>query len=97
LTERAYSDFSLRLQFNFAEGANSGVAFRAAPGEGLAAPGSPRHPEIQLQDDSFPAYANQQRIQRTGALYNIAIDRVPTLKPLTPRLESQTYRELYRL
>jgi len=41
------------------------VAFRAAPGEGRP---SERllHPEIQLQDDSFPGYANQQRVQRTG-------------------------------
>jgi hypothetical protein len=80
LTTRDYSDFVLRLEFKFAEGANSGIGFRAAPGEGLAAVGSPRHPEIQLQDDSFAAYANQQRMQRTGALYNLAIDRPARLK-----------------
>ncbi|HKB37888.1 MAG TPA: family 16 glycoside hydrolase, partial [Gemmataceae bacterium] len=78
LTERDYADFVLRLEFKFAAGANSGIAFRAAPGEGLI--GGRLHPEIQLQDDSFPAYSNQQRVQRTGALYAIAIDRLARLK-----------------
>jgi len=81
LTERDYADFVLRLEFKFVAGANSGIAFRAAPGEGLTGGSPPRlHPEIQLQDDSFPAYRNQQRVQRTGALYNIAIDRLAQLK-----------------
>src|SRR5205807_1442774 len=48
LTERSYGDFVLRLQFKLSPGANSGVAFRAVPGE--------KPPEIQLMDDSDPKY-----------------------------------------
>ncbi len=79
LTEKDYSDFLLRLEFQVTAGANSGVAFRAAPGEGAR----PRlHPEIQVQDDAFPPYGPQRNEQRTGALYGIALDRLPRLLPV---------------
>jgi len=68
LTERDYGDFILRLEFQFASGQTAGHLPRRSR-RGIQFPGSPLNPEIQLQDDSFPGYANHQRVQRTGALY----------------------------
>ena len=76
LTQQDYSDFELRLEFQFSPGANSGVALRVEPGE------QGNHPEIQLMDDSGAAHATVASDMQTGALYKLAIDRPASLKPV---------------
>jgi serine/threonine protein kinase len=65
VTQHDYTDFLLRFEFQLSPGANSGVGLRMWPG-------SPKPLEIQIQDDSFPAFAGQGPNERTGALYGVA-------------------------
>jgi hypothetical protein len=74
LTRRDYTDFLLRFEFQLAPGANSGVAVRTWPG-------CPKPLEIQIQDDTFPEYAAQGPLERTGALFRLA-GRPAKLRPL---------------
>lgn len=83
-TDKDYADYVLRFEVQMEEGANSGVALRAAPGDGpnfAAAKGGPMCLEVQLWDDHFPAYARQSILQQTGALYDLALDRIAAVKP----------------
>lgn len=80
LTDKEYSDFAMRLEFQLAAGANSGVTFRALPGEGFKQP--KQAPEIQILDDSHPAYANLSQNGKCGSLHALAIDRPAELKPV---------------
>ncbi len=50
LTERDYTDFVLRFEFQLTKGANSGVALRAVPGEEFQTVAL--HLEVQIIDDS---------------------------------------------
>lgn len=79
MTTRSYADFVLRLEYKYDAGANSGITFRAAPGEGR--PRGPMLLEIQLLDDSHPNYANVKLLQKTGSLFTLALDRPAKLKP----------------
>ncbi len=65
VTQRDYSDFLLRLEFQLSPGANSGVGLRMWPG-------SPKQLELQIQDDTFPGFAAFGPMERTGALYRVA-------------------------
>jgi serine/threonine protein kinase len=65
VTQHDYTDVILRFEFQLAPGANSGVGLRMWPG-------SPKPLEIQIQDDTFPAFAAQRSNERTGALYGLA-------------------------
>jgi hypothetical protein len=65
VTERDYTDFLLRFEFQLSPGGNSGIGLRMWPG-------SPKPLEIQLQDDTFPGFAGQGPNERTGALYGVA-------------------------
>jgi serine/threonine protein kinase len=65
VTERDYTDFLLRLEFEVSPGAGSGIGLRMWPG-------SPKPLKIQIQDETFPAFAGQAQRERTGALYGIA-------------------------
>ncbi len=65
VTERDYTDFLLRLEFEVSPGASSGIGLRMWPG-------SPKPLKIQIQDETFPAFAGQAQKERTGALYGIA-------------------------
>ncbi|HZV07987.1 MAG TPA: family 16 glycoside hydrolase [Gemmataceae bacterium] len=65
VTERDYTDFLLRFEFQLSPGANSGIGLRMWPG-------SPKPLEIQIQDDTFPGFAGQGPNERTGALYGVA-------------------------
>jgi len=49
LSDHEYRDFSLRFDFQVGEGANSGVAIRAIPGERVN--GRPLNLEVQIHDD----------------------------------------------
>ncbi|MCA8992846.1 MAG: DUF1080 domain-containing protein [Planctomycetaceae bacterium] len=65
MSEKAYSDFVLRLEYRLMNGTNSGVAIRCME------EGSPTFTgmEIQLIDDNAPKYANLKPNQYTGSLY----------------------------
>jgi serine/threonine protein kinase len=86
LTREDFADFVLLFDYQLSGAANTGVAIRAAPGDGLpfwiAAKGGPKHLEVQLQDDSFPAYARQSILEQTGALFGLALDRAAKVKPI---------------
>jgi len=74
VTERDYTDFLLRFEFSLTPGSNSGVGLRMWPG-------SPKPLEIQIQDDTFPAFAAHRPTERTGTLYGLA-GRPAELRPL---------------
>jgi serine/threonine protein kinase len=74
VTQHDYTDFILRFEFQLAPGANSGVGLRMWPG-------APKPLEIQIQDDTFNAFAAQRPIERTGALYGLA-GQPAQLRPL---------------
>jgi 3-keto-disaccharide hydrolase len=75
MSERDYTDWLLRLDFQLGPGANSGVALRTAPG-------APKVLEVQIQDDSFPRFQTQGPHERSGALYGVAVDQPARLNPL---------------
>src|SRR5262249_38798336 len=75
LTDRDYTDFVLRLEFQLSSGANSGVAFRMAP--------KTEKPLIaNIDDDSTPRFAGYPDNARSGALFNIHIDHRAELHPV---------------
>ncbi|HSV74957.1 MAG TPA: DUF1080 domain-containing protein [Chthonomonadales bacterium] len=77
-TEREYSDFVLRFDFRLDRAGNNGVAIRA-PREGrLAYDGM----EVQILDDSDPAYAGLEPGQYSGSIYRVAPARRGALRPV---------------
>ena len=74
VTRRDYTDFRLRFEFQLQPGAKSGIGLRMWPG-------SPKPLEIQIQDDTFPAFAGQRPLERTGTLHGLA-GRPAELHPL---------------
>ena len=70
LTDRDYSDFELRFDFQAAPGSNSGVAFWARPGERFG--GIPHHPQIELFD------ADKGKIKNGSFIWsrNIGVDAI---------------------
>jgi FKBP-type peptidyl-prolyl cis-trans isomerase len=64
-TEKAYSDFELRLEYRLQAGGNTGIGLRAP------AFGNPTFNglEIQLLDDAAGKYANLRPDQYTGSVY----------------------------
>jgi hypothetical protein len=77
LTEKDYANFILRLEFQLTRAANSGVCFRARPGDSAY-----KNLEIQILDDTDPRYAKMADKQLTGSLWGVAIDRRALLRPL---------------
>jgi hypothetical protein len=71
LTQKDYSDFILRFEFMLSRAGNSGVTFRAVPGE-------KKHLEIQILDDA--SYPQVQDTALTGSLWGLALDRRAVLK-----------------
>lgn len=74
-TEKAYSDFVLRLEYRISAGGNSGIGLR------LPAEGEPAHVgmEIQILDETSPASSpgEQDGTRRTGAILgHVAAERV---------------------
>ncbi|MHB1424261.1 MAG: protein kinase domain-containing protein [Gemmataceae bacterium] len=65
VTQRDYTDFLLRFEFQIASaGASSGVGLRMWPG-------SPKPLKIQIRDDSFAAFSARGPNVRTGALFGV--------------------------
>jgi hypothetical protein len=83
LSARDYGDVRVRFEYQFEPGANSGVAFRAVPGErpvlragGPPTPG-PYHQQVELSDDSVKEW----REFPTGQVNGGATKDAPAIKP----------------
>ncbi len=77
-TEKEYSDFIWRFEFQLTPAANNGLGIRA-PLEGDAAYVGM---ELQILDDNAPVYANLQPYQYHGSVYGVIPSRRGYLKPL---------------
>jgi hypothetical protein len=77
-TDRDFSDFQFRFEFQLTPGANSGVGIRA-PLEGDAAYVGM---EIQVLDDTAPVYAALQPYQYHGSVYGVIPCKRGFLKPV---------------
>lgn len=77
-TEKEYSDFILRFDFQLTPAANNGLGIRA-PLEGDAAYVGM---EIQILDNTDPVYANLHEYQYHGSVYGVIPAKREFLKPL---------------
>ncbi len=77
-TEKEYSDFVFRFEFQLTPGANNGLGIRA-PLEGDAAYAGM---ELQILDNTAPIYANLQEYQYHGSVYGVIPAKRGFLKPL---------------
>jgi Domain of Unknown Function (DUF1080) len=69
LTEEAYDNFIVRLEFKLPPGGNNGLAIRA-PADVMDAAYAAL--ELQVLDDSSPKYAELEEYQYHGSLYGLA-------------------------
>ena len=77
-TEKEYSDFIFRFEFQLTPAANNGLGIRA-PLEGDAAYGGM---ELQILDNDAPVYAKLQPYQYHGSVYGVIPAKRGYLKPL---------------
>jgi HEAT repeat protein len=77
-TEKEYSDFIIRFEFQLTPAANNGLGIRA-PLEGDAAY---MGMEIQILDNTAPAYADLQPYQYHGSVYGVIPAKREFLKPV---------------
>jgi HEAT repeat protein len=77
-TEKEYSDFEFRFEFQLTPGANNGLGIRA-PLEGDAAYVGM---ELQILDDTAPIYANLRPYQYHGSVYGVIPARRGYLNPV---------------
>ncbi len=77
-TEKEYRDFILRFEFKLEPNGNNGIGIRA-PLEGDPAYAGM---EIQVLDDSGPAYRDLRPAQYHGSIYDVVPARRGSLKPV---------------
>lgn len=77
-TDKEYSDFIFRFEFQLTPAANNGIGIRAPLAGDAAYVGM----EIQVLDDSAPVYANLQPYQYHGSVYGVIPSRRGFQKPL---------------
>jgi len=77
-TEKEYSDFIFRFDFQLTPGANNGLGIHA-PLDGDAAYGGK---EIQILDNTAPVYATLEKWQYHGSVYGIMAAKRDYLKPV---------------
>jgi len=77
-TEKEYSDFIFRFEFQLTPAANNGVGIRAPLTGDAAYVGM----EIQILDDTAPVYANLQPYQYHGSVYGVIPAKRGYLKPV---------------
>jgi hypothetical protein len=77
-TEKEYSNFSFRFEFQLTPGANNGLGLRA-PLEGDAAYAGM---EIQILDNTADKYANLKEYQYHGSVYGVIPAKRGYLKPV---------------
>ena len=75
LTDRDYSDFILRLEFQLAAGGNSAVAIHMPPK-------AEKQLAANIADDTAPRFAKDPENYRTGSLVGIRLDHRADLKPI---------------
>ncbi len=86
-TEKEYSDFVFRFEFQLTPGANNGLGIHASL-KGDAAYGGK---EIQILDDTAPVYATLEPYQYHGSVYGIAPAKRGYLKPVGEWNEEEVY------
>ncbi|MDQ2656579.1 MAG: DUF1080 domain-containing protein [Bacteroidota bacterium] len=86
-TEKEYSDFVFRFEFQLTPGANNGLGIHA-PLSGDAAYGGK---EIQILDDTAPVYANLEPYQYHGSVYGIVPAKRGYLKPVGEWNQEEVY------
>jgi uncharacterized caspase-like protein len=75
LTDRDYSDYTLRFEYLAETSGNSGVTIHAKPND-------TKSPEIQILDEHDPEHAGLQRSMRTGAIHRLTTEsRLARVKP----------------
>jgi hypothetical protein len=76
-TEKAYSDFVLKLEYRIPPGGNSGIGLR------FPAEGNPAHVgmEVQILDDDAPEFKDLAETQYNGGIYCQAAARRGAAKP----------------
>lgn len=77
-TEKEYSDFVFRFEFQLTPGANNGIGIRAPLTGDAAYVGM----EIQVLDNTAPVYANLQPYQYHGSVYGVIPAKRDYLKPV---------------
>ena len=77
-TEKQYSNFVFRFEFQLQPGGNNGVGIRCDKGKNAAYHGM----EIQILDDTSPQYANLQPYQYHGSIYGVVPAKRGHLKPV---------------
>ncbi|HPC98452.1 MAG TPA: DUF1080 domain-containing protein [Bacteroidales bacterium] len=77
-TEKEYSDFIFRFEFQLTPAANNGLGIRAPLTGDAAYVGM----ELQILDDSAPVYANLQPYQYHGSVYGVIPAKRGYLKPV---------------
>jgi len=77
-TEKEYSDFDFRFDFQLTKGANNGVGIHAPLKGDAAYVGK----EIQILDNNAPIYANLKKYQYHGSVYGVIPSKRGYLKPV---------------
>jgi hypothetical protein len=77
-TEKEYSDFIFRFEFQLTPGANNGIGVRTPLTGDAAYVGM----EIQVLDDTAPIYATLQQYQYHGSVYGVIPAKRGYLKPV---------------
>jgi hypothetical protein len=77
-TEKEYSDFNFRFEFQLTAAANNGLGIRAPLNGDAAYVGM----ELQILDDTDPVYASLEPYQYHGSVYGVIPARKGYLKPL---------------
>ena len=77
-SEKEYGDFVLRFDFKLTENANNGIGIRAP----LAGDSAYVGMEIQVLDDSGPAYTKIKPAQHHGSVYGVVAAKQGSQKPV---------------
>ena len=77
-TEKEYSDFIFRFEFQLTPGANNGLGIRAPLTGDAAYAGM----ELQILDNTAPIYANLEEYQYHGSVYGVIPAKRGYLKPV---------------
>jgi len=77
-TQKKYSNFVFRFDFQLQPGGNNGVGIRCEKGKNAAYHGM----EIQILDDTAKQYANLKPYQYHGSIYGVVPARRGFLKPV---------------
>jgi HEAT repeat protein len=77
-TEKEYSDFIFRFEFQLTPGANNGLGIRAP----LTGDAAYQGMELQILDNTAPIYANLHEYQYHGSVYGVIPAKRGYLKPV---------------